>query len=107
VLDHLVVPEAMPRVALLGRLETDSNTLYLMPKPFRSWCADRQIDYNGVIRELRDMPCGAKVVSKRMGKGTKLNLPPVSALMLQGASWLSDVGTEDEVDSSATKAEEE
>jgi len=107
VLDHLVVPEAMPRVALLGRLETDSNTLYLMPKPFRSWCAERQIDYNGVIRELRDMPCGAKVVSKRMGKGTKLNLPPVSVLMLQGASWLSDVGTEDEVDSSTTKAEEE
>jgi hypothetical protein len=42
-----------------------------------------------------------------MGKGTKLNLPPVSVLMLQGASWLSDVGTEDEVDSSTTKAEEE
>ena len=36
VLDHLVVPEAMPRVALLGRLETDTNTLYLMPKPDRS-----------------------------------------------------------------------
>jgi len=107
VLDHLVVPEAMPRVALLGRLETDTNTLYLMPKPFRAWCADKQIDYNGVIRELRTMPCGAKVVSKRMGKGTKLNLPPVSVLMLQGASWLSDAGTEDEVISKTEKAKEE
>jgi hypothetical protein len=107
VLDHLVVPEAMPRVAMLGRLETDSNTLYLLPKPFRSWCADRQIDYNGVIRELRDMPCGAKVVSKRMGKGTKLNMPPMSVLMLKGASWLSDVGTEDEiVDKAAQTAQE-
>jgi hypothetical protein len=101
ILEHLVVPEAMPRVAMLGRLETDSNTLYLMPKPFRSWCADRQIDYNGIIKELRDMPCGAKVVSKRMGKGTKLNMPPMSVLMLKGASWLSDVGTEDEIVNSA------
>lgn len=107
VLEHLVVPEAMPRVAMLGRLETDSNTLYLMPKPFRTWCADRQIDYNGIIRELRGMPCGAKVVSKRMGKGTKLNLPPMSVLMLQGASWISDVGTEDEIIDSTKEAAQE
>jgi hypothetical protein len=107
VLEHLVVPEAMPRVALLGRLETDSNTLFLLPKPFRTWCADRQIDYNTVIRELRDMPCGAKVVSKRMGKGTKLNLPPMSVLMLKGASWLSDEGTEDEIVDRTEEASQE
>jgi hypothetical protein len=53
------------------------------------------------------MPCGAKVVSKRMGKGTKLNMPPMSVLMLKGASWLSDVGTEDEVvDKAAQTAQE-
>jgi hypothetical protein len=53
------------------------------------------------------MPCGAKVVSKRMGKGTKLNLPAMSVLMLQGASWLSDVGTEDEIDDRTEEAAQE
>jgi hypothetical protein len=107
VLDHLVVPEAMPKNALLGRLETDTNTLFLMPKPFRLWCAERQVDFNEIVKELRTLPCGAKTVSKRMGKGTKLNLPPVSVLKLKGASWLSDAGTEDEIISNNKEAEEE
>ncbi len=107
VLDHLVVPEAMPRNAMLGRLETDTNTLFLMPKPFRSWCAERQLDFTEIVKELRTLPCGAKTVSKRMGKGTKLNLPPVSVLRLKGATWMSDTGTDDEVISDNKKAEEE
>jgi uncharacterized protein (DUF927 family) len=107
VLDHLVVPEAMPRNAMLGRLETDTNTLFLMPKPFRAWCAERQIDFTDIVKELRTLPCGAKTVSKRMGKGTKLNLPPVSVLKLKGAAWMNDSGTEDEIISDNKKAEEE
>jgi hypothetical protein len=42
-----------------------------------------------------------------MGKGTKLNLPPMSVLMLKGASWLSDEGTEDEIVDSTEEAPQE
>lgn len=89
-LDHLITPDANPRIHLLGRHETDTNTLYLMPKPFKKWCSDRQIDYGGVIKDLKTGPAKAKSQSKRLGTGTKLNLPPVSTIRLYGTGWLND-----------------
>ena len=92
-LDHLIIPDANPRIHLLGRHETDTNTLYLLPKPFKHWCADKQIDYSGLLKDLKNGPAKARSQAKRLGAGTKLNLPPVSTIRLYGTGWLEDEDT--------------
>ena len=101
-LDHLITPDATPRIHLLGRHETDTNILYLLPKPLKRWCVDKQIDYSWLAKELKNGPAKAKAQAKRLGAGTKLNLPPVSTLRLFGAGWLHDEEKSD--DSTQTAA---
>tara|TARA_R110002020_G_scaffold259120_1_gene473048 strand:+ start:3604 stop:6429 length:2826 start_codon:yes stop_codon:yes gene_type:complete len=73
-LDELVIPEASPRGEWVGRYETDTKKLYLLPKPLKKWCTNQQVLYEHFIRDLQD-EMGAKRVSIRLGKGTHLNLP--------------------------------
>lgn len=105
ILDHLVVPDALPRGSLLGRFELDTNTLYLLPKPFREWCTERQIDFSWVIKGLRNEPTCAKTMSKRLGAGTKLNLPSVNVLRINGVSWLKDDDAEEIEDQTPEKSQ--
>lgn len=106
-LDHLVTPDSNPRIHLLGRHETDTNTIYLLPKPFKIWCAQKQIDYSSLLKDLRTGPARGKSVVKRLGAGTKLNLPPVSTIRLLGSSgWLSDVEEKEVLPGDASGDEE-
>jgi hypothetical protein len=88
-LDHLVVPTAVPRMQLVGRHETDKNRWYLLPKPLRNWCINKQIDYSWLVGELKNSSAKAMTTKFRMGRGTKVNLPPVTALVLNGDGWMS------------------
>lgn len=98
-LDSLVVPEHEPRGRLVGRYETDLKRLYLIPKPFRAWCARQQLNYDSVLAEIMTKMKGQKR-KVRISKGTKLNLPAADAVILDCSQIDIDVeapdgGTED------------
>lgn len=79
-IDELVVPDQQPRTAdIVGRYETDLRILYLLPAPFKEWLAERQVNYNSVLNELKKK-YQAKRVKIRLTKGTKLQMPVVDAL---------------------------
>ena len=73
-LDQLVPVGASPRGHLVARFEPDTKLLFLRIKPFREWCVDQQINYQGVLDELKSK-LGAKRIKKRLTKGTDFNLP--------------------------------
>jgi hypothetical protein len=79
-IDDLVVPDQQPRTAdIIGRYETDLHVLYLLPAPFRDWLADRQVNYNSVLAELKSK-YRAERRKVRLTKGTKLQMPVVDAI---------------------------
>lgn len=105
VLDHLIVPDETPHGSLLGRFEIDTNTLYLLPKPFKNWCTEKQVDFKWVMDGLKKEPCYAKSVAKRIAAGTNMNLPAVNAIRLKGAAWLQEDENEDPEDPSPKTGE--
>jgi len=92
-LDSLVVPDALPRGKLIARYETDIQKAYLLPKPLKSWCATQQINYGAFMEDLKTK-LGAKRGKVRLGKGTHLNLPPSSVIIVNCRLF-----TDDHVDS--------
>lgn len=78
-LDALVIPEAQPRGQLVARYETDKKRLYLLPKPFRMWCAEQQLDHGAIVQELK-VNMNARRIKMRLGKGTNLNLPATDVI---------------------------
>ena len=89
-LKHVTIPLAVPRNQLVGRHETDINKWYLLPKPLKHWCLKKHISYNWLVAELKRSPAKAHMLKFRMGRGTKVNLPPVSTLALLGEGWMTD-----------------
>lgn len=88
--DVFIVPDSTPRFQLVARYEYDVKRLYLMPKPFREWCNKLQIPYHDVVTNLKTGPTRAIVKKIRMGKGTRMNLPPIDSLMLDCSSFMSE-----------------
>lgn len=85
-LDSLIVPHFDPRVKMVARYEPDTGKLFLIPKPFKKWCTDQQINYGSMVGDLED----SGMVEKRkvrLGKGTPLNLPPVNCLVIDCTSF--------------------
>jgi hypothetical protein len=80
-LDNLVVPDLQPRVKLVARYETDIKRLHLILKPFRQWCAKQRLNFDSVVTEIENRYGGQKT-RIRLGKGTKMDLPPVTVLSL-------------------------
>lgn len=80
-LDNLTVPEMQPRGQLVARYETDVKLLYIMLSPFKYWCTKRRLNYDSVLKEAISRFDGKKV-KVRISKGTKLNLPPATVLVL-------------------------
>jgi hypothetical protein len=79
---HLVAAEAVPRGKFLARYEPDTSMLYLVPGPFRVWCAERQIPYKALTEDLtRRM--GAKRMQMRLSKGLSITLPPTQVLAVK------------------------
>lgn len=71
--------DAMPINKWVGRHEFNNSKLYLLPKPFKTWCTKQQLDYGALMEKLR-VQYGAKTVKIRMGRGTKINLPVQHAI---------------------------
>jgi hypothetical protein len=80
-IDSLVVPDHEPRGRLVGRYETDLKMLYLLPKPLRAWCAKQQLNYESVLAAMVTKMHGQRR-KVRISKGTKLNLPPTDAIIV-------------------------
>ena len=93
-LDHLVIPDATPRISLIARYEYDIKLLYLYPKPLKEWCTKQQINYQGFVDSLKRGRTKAKIAKKRMGKGTHMNLPSVDVLLVNCEGFLDETKEE-------------
>jgi hypothetical protein len=88
--DVYVVPDSTPRVQLVARYEYDVKKLYLLPKPFRDWCLKLQLPYQDILSNLKSGSMQGVVKKVRIGKGTRLNLPPTDALVLDCTDFMSE-----------------
>jgi hypothetical protein len=93
-LDHLVIPDATPRISLIARYEYDVRLMYLYPKPLKEWCTKQQINYQGFVDSLKRGRTKAKIAKKRMGKGTHMNLPSVDVLLINCEGFLDETKEE-------------
>ena len=78
-----VVPIHEPRGDLRIRCEPDTRRIFIASSPFKTWCAKHQIGYNTLIKNLKDTGLRIESVKKRMAKGTPINMPPTTALVIQ------------------------
>lgn len=96
-LDNLVVPEMQPRVKLVARYETDLRRLYIPVGALRSWCNKRRLNHDSVVKEVMQKMNGEKI-RIRLGKGTKLDLPPTTVIAMD----FTEVVSPDEVTDGGT-----
>jgi hypothetical protein len=89
-LGHLTVPEAQPKFQFVARYETDIKMLYVYPTPLKKWCVERQVNFEGMVDSLKKGRAQATIIKKRMGKGTKDSLPPVTVLAINCAGFMDD-----------------
>jgi len=89
-LDHLVQPDGVPRSQLVARYEYDVKKLYLLVKPLKEWCGKQQINYAGFVDGLKTGGTKAIKTKARLGKGTRVNLPPTDVLILDCTGFLND-----------------
>jgi len=99
-LDHLIIPDATPRISLLARYEYDIKMLYLYPLPLKDWCVKKQVNYEGFVDSLKRGRTKAKIDKKRMGKGTRMSLPSADVLWISCEGFLDD-DREEEIASAA------
>jgi hypothetical protein len=95
-IDHLIIPDASPRFSMVARYEYDVKLLYLMPTPLKQWCVKHQINYSGLVDGLKRGRTKAKLDSKRMGKGTRMNLPASPVITVDCSEFMNDE-TEDAI----------
>ena len=82
-IDELIVPEASPRMQYIARYETDVNRLYLLPKPFKTWCTKQQLSPELLLAVLEKTHSVKRNVVVRLGKGTSFGkLPPTKAYVI-------------------------
>lgn len=74
--DDFIVPDASPRGQFVARYETDVNRLYILPKPFKKWCIEQQLNPVALLKGLLDEHKGEHV-KIRLTKGTRMKMPPV------------------------------
>lgn len=95
-LDHLVVPDSVPKGSLMVRYEYDVKTMYFVTKPLREWCTKQQINYQGFVESLKKGRTKAHMDKKRLSKGTHMNLPATNVLVIDCSEFL-DESTEAEL----------
>lgn len=89
-IDHLIHPEAVPRLNFVARYEYDVKKLYLLPKPLKDWCVKNQINYAGIVDSLKAAPTNMKKEKMRLSRGTHMNLPPADVLTVDCSSFMND-----------------
>lgn len=101
-LETIIEPRSgdTPLYQLAARLEYDINKLYIVPKVLKDWCVKRQHHYSA-IRELVFKELNGRSIKMRLGKGTKMALPPSHVLECSWSRTLTegeegfDAGTTD------------
>ena len=88
--DMLIIPDGTPRVSLIARYEYDVKKLYILPKTFKKWCIDQQINYTSLVSALKSGRTRAVLEKKRMSRGTRMNLPAAYALCIDCSEFLND-----------------
>lgn len=72
--ETFVIPEATPRGELVARYEPDTKRLFIVPKPFKTWCVKQQLNAGALMQEIAKVyPYEYRKV--HLSKGTKLQLP--------------------------------
>ena len=84
--EQMIIPDNNPLYQWVGRHEYDINKLYLLPKPFKEWVVKHGHHYHA-IRKLIYKELSGRAVKIRLGRGTKIDLPPQHAIEL---SWNHD-----------------
>lgn len=79
------VPLLEPRQEVMVRYEPDTEKVYISVPAFRRYCSQRNIGYRETIKKLKERGVYIKSDQKRMTKGMKMNVPPVQAMILDGA----------------------
>lgn len=92
--DEYIVPDSAPRLQLVARYEYDIKRLYLLPKPFKEWCMKQQLHYADVVDGLKKGAAQARMKKVRLGKGTRMNLPPIDVIVLDCSTFMSDESEE-------------
>jgi hypothetical protein len=93
-LDQLVIPEQIARGKLIARYETDTKLFYVKPKALKTWCADLQINYANLVKQVMES-CEGKKAKVRLTKGTHLQLPAADVLCMKFDHDSETEGSED------------
>ena len=100
-MDHLIIPDATPRMEFVARYEFDVKMLYLNPAPFKAWCVSKQIPYEGLMDMLRSGGTRARMVKKRMYKGTRFTaLGSTQVISIDCAGFMGDETPEESTEAS-------
>jgi hypothetical protein len=80
-----------PRGELLIRMEPDTKKIFLLIKAIREECSSKNVPYKEVLKGLKRKDLLIEVAKKGMSKGTHLNTPPVSVLVLDAERMGVDI----------------
>ena len=80
-------PGDTPLYQWAARVEYDINKMYIVPKVLKAWCIKHQHHYKA-IKELIFIKLNGKPTKMRLGKGTKMVLPPSHVIE---CSWSKDL----------------
>ena len=79
-LDQLVIPDMTPRNEIVGRYETDTKKVFLLPRPLKKWCQENQINYGQLVKDLKEQMSAVKQ-KVRITKGTQMQLPAADVIV--------------------------
>lgn len=86
----LIIPDSTPRISLIARYEYDIKKLYLMIKPFKDWCSKQHLNFYTIEDQLAKGKTKAARERKRMGKGTRMNLPSDYVIALDCSAFMDE-----------------
>ena len=89
-IDHLIIPDATPKLTFVARYEYYVKLLFIYPNPLRKWCTERQINYEWLTDSLKRGRTKAKLDKKRMAKGTHMSLPSLNVWHINAEGFLDD-----------------
>lgn len=88
--EAFIVPDGNPKQALVLRYEYDIKALFVPITGFKKWCVQKRLSYDSVYEGLKNGRTSAKIVKKRMAKGTKSNMGTIMALEIDCSGWMDD-----------------
>jgi mRNA-degrading endonuclease RelE of RelBE toxin-antitoxin system len=81
-MESLLVPDKAPSHRMVGRYETDTYKLYILPSALRKWCALRQIHYKQLEDQLRS-DLKATIEPTQLNRGLGFRTGTVNTLAMK------------------------